>query len=104
MNFSFDMDNDQAAHLSSLDQKERVVVLQPVTMRIPNCHNIYCPSKLMPKRHVPYEEFIVRYAPEPRNIRICFDETYSLDTMIENSVMVTAYNCGLGCWYIVGSA
>ena len=73
-------------------------------MLIPNSYNIYSPSKLIPKREVSYSEFISRYAEEPRSIQVCFEDTCCEDILIKNSHQVTAYNCGLGCWYIVDQA
>jgi hypothetical protein len=83
--------------------QEGMVILQPVTMRIPNRHSVYSPSRLRPRKKVSYDEFLVRYANHPHGIRICFDETPSPATIFERSELVTAYGYGLDCWYIVVS-
>jgi hypothetical protein len=80
---------------------EGAVILQPVTMRVPNTHGIYSPSKLRPLKAVSYEEFLSCYAIHPRGIRICLDETASPATIFQKSKLITAYGFGLDCWYIV---
>jgi len=75
--------------------------LQPVAMRVPNRHHIYAPSKLASRKTIPYHEFLARYADHPRQIRICFAETYVVDEMLQQSEWLTAYSFGLDCWYIV---
>jgi len=77
------------------------VVLQPVTMRIPNSHGVYSPSRLRTPKVVSYDEFLKRYANHPTGIRVCFDEILSPATILERSELVTAYGFGLDCWYIV---
>lgn len=81
--------------------KERVVILQPVAIRIPNSHNVYSPSQLKPQKVLSYEEFLACYADRPKEIRVCFDEIPSLATIYEKSELVTAYGFGLDCWYII---
>jgi hypothetical protein len=79
------------------------VILQPITMRIPNCHGVYSPSQLRPPKVVSYREFLSRYANHPRRIQVCFDETPSPATIVERSDPITAYSFGLDCWYIVAA-
>jgi hypothetical protein len=79
------------------------VILQPITMRIPNCHGVYSPSQLRPPKVVSYEEFLARYADRPIGIWVCFDETPAPATINERSKLVTAYSFGLDCWYIVAA-
>jgi hypothetical protein len=81
--------------------QDGIVILQPVAMRIPNRHSVYSPSRLRSRRKVSYDEFLARYANHPYAIRICFDETPSPATIFERSELLTAYGCGLDCWYIV---
>ena len=78
-----------------------VVILQPITMRIPNNYDIYFPSKLRSKKEINYEEFLLRYADTPKKVRVCFDISPSLNAILQNSRIITAYNFGLDCWYIV---
>jgi hypothetical protein len=80
---------------------ERVVILQPIAMRVPNRYGIYSPSKLKPKREISYREFLSCYADHSRKIRVCFDETPSASTIFQRSELITAYGSGLDCWYIV---
>ena len=77
------------------------VILQPVTMRIPNSTGVYSPSQLRPVKEISYQEFLTRYADHPIGIWVCFDETPSSSTILERSVLTTAYGIGLDCWYIV---
>lgn len=82
---------------------KRIVILQPVVMRIPNSHNVYSLSQLRPKIEVNYEKFLSQYAKHPRGIRICFDEKSTPDTILQKAELVTAYGYCLDCWYIVVS-
>jgi hypothetical protein len=78
-----------------------MVILQPIAMRIPNSQGVYSPNKLEPQKEMRYEEFLSRYADNPRKIRVCFNETLSLDILLREAKLVTAYSFGLDCWYIV---
>ena len=86
---------------SKVQPKEGIVILQPVAMSVPNRHHIYGPSKLEPQKAIRYAEFLVRYADHPRKIRICFAETSSVEEMLRQANLVTAYSFGADCWYIV---
>lgn len=77
------------------------VTLQPVEQRIPNSLGIYSPSELRPKRIISKEKFLKWYAQYPIRMRICFDKTPSLDTMLQRSEEILAYSFGLDCWYVV---
>jgi hypothetical protein len=94
---------DEVRAADEVYSKDGVVILQPIAMRIPNTYNIYFPSKLEEKKTVRYEEFLARYSDQPKRIRICFDETSSIETMRQRSKLVTAYSCGLDCWYVIVS-
>jgi hypothetical protein len=83
--------------------KGGIVILQPITMRIPNSHGVYSPSKLRPPKLISHEEFLSRYANHPKGMRVCFDETLSPATIFERSELITAYGFGLDCWYIIVS-
>lgn len=95
--------SSQIERLTTNGSEERVVILQPIAMRIPNRQGIYSPSKLKPKKEVSYKEFLARYADHPRKIRICFVETPSPDMLLQRSEFITAYGNELDCWYIVTS-
>jgi hypothetical protein len=82
---------------------EKIVILQPITMKIPNKYGIYSPSKLSPQKEINYSEFLSKYADRPKKIRVCFDEAPSPDTILQRSEFITAYGYGLDCWYIVAS-
>jgi hypothetical protein len=86
-----------------IQPKRGTVILQPVAMRIPNSHGVYSPSQLKPLRIVSYEEFLTLYATHPRGIRVCFDESPTLTTILEQSELLTAYGLGLDCWYVVAA-
>jgi len=92
---------DEARLADEVHPKDGVIILQPMAMRIPNTDHIYSPSKLEEKKVVRYGEFLARYADQPRRIRICFDDISSLETMLQRAKLVTAYSCGLDCWYVV---
>lgn len=81
--------------------KEGVVVLQPLAMTVPNRHGIYSPSKLEPKKEISYKIFLAQYADYPQKIRVCFDEAFSSEALLQKSEWVTAYGFGLDCWYMV---
>ncbi|MFN8458974.1 MAG: hypothetical protein U0401_30705 [Anaerolineae bacterium] len=81
--------------------EDRIVILQPITMRIPNRHGVYSPSKFRAKKEIRYEEFLEQYADHSRRIRVCFDETPSSTTIFQRSELITAYGSGLDCWYII---
>jgi hypothetical protein len=79
-----------------------LVILQPIVMRVPNKYGIYSPSKLRPKKEVSYREFLLRYADHARIVRVCFQEELTSEKkMFQHSKLITAYNFGLGCWYVV---
>jgi hypothetical protein len=78
-----------------------MIVLQPVTLRIPNKQFVYSPSRLKACKKMSYREFLANYATCPRAIRVCYDEPPSIATLLERSEWVTAYGFGLDCWYIV---
>jgi hypothetical protein len=70
-------------------------------MRIPNSQGVYLPSKLRPKKKVTHKEFLYRYADHSREIRVCFDEAASSNTLLLKSELVTAYGFGFDCWYTI---
>lgn len=82
---------------------KRKVILQPISMRIPNNEGIYFRSKIRPLKEIAYEEFLSKYADHPQGIRVCFDETLSWSDSIQESELITAYGYGLDCWYIVAA-
>lgn len=94
---------EQAKTTNEIHSKERKVILQPITLRFSNEHNIYSVSKLKPRKLLNYRDFLSRYADHPRLVRICFfdEEPSSEDMMLQKSRLITAYNFGLGCWHIV---
>jgi hypothetical protein len=81
--------------------KEGTIILQPITMRIPNNQGVYSLSKLRPKKAVSYTEFWQQYARYAREIRVCFAETPSPDTLLQQSAWVRAYSLGWSGWYII---
>lgn len=96
----------QTGPLVSTDEsrlEKDIVILQPITIRIPNRQGIYSPSKLRPKITMNYERFLSRYADYPRKIRVCLDENPASATLFQRSVLVTAYGFGRDGWYIVVS-
>jgi hypothetical protein len=97
------MDNHPVEVTEKIYIKNDVVILQPITMRFPNCHGVHSLSKLKTQKEVSYKEFLTRYADRPRKIRICFDEIPSPDTLLQQSEFITAYGYELDCWYIVTS-
>lgn len=83
------------------DSEQRIVILQPIAMRIPNRHGVYSLDKLRPKKEINYREFLTEYSDQPRKIRVCFNEVLSPSTILQQSEFVTAYGYGLDCWYII---
>lgn len=81
--------------------KTRTVALQPVTMRIPNKWGVYSPSILRSEKQISYEEFVSVYAYNFLEIRVCFDNMPSADTIFERSELVKAYGFTRDGWYIV---
>ena len=78
------------------------VLLQPIILRFSNKHNVYSISKLKPQKLLSEKEFLSKYADYPRLVSVCFDEEVLSDEMMfQKSELITAYNFGLGCWYIV---
>ena len=88
-------------HAKSGSLSDQVVNLQPLAMRLPNRHGIYCPSRFEPKKAITYHEFLKNYADHPRRMRVCFDENPTSDTLLARSEIITAYGNGLDCWYCV---
>lgn len=81
---------------------EEEVILQPIILRVSNKHNVYSISKLKQQKLLTHKEFLSRYADHPKPVHVCFDEEVpSEDMMLQKSKLITAYNVGLGCWYIV---
>ena len=77
------------------------ITLQPVSMRIPTTRGIYQPSKLRPKKTIPYKEFLERYADYPIKMLVCFNDTTDYDTVNREAVVTTAYGYGLDVWYAI---
>lgn len=89
--------------MSVNELRNKQIVLQPLAMRVPNAHNVYSPTQLIPKKVMNPAEFLARYADHARSIRVCFDQTPSSDTIFERSENVTGYGFGFDCWYIIES-
>ncbi len=70
-------------------------------MTIPNIQNVYTPSKVLLQKTVSRQEFLLKYAEHPREIKVCFVETDSPEVLVKNTQRVTAYNPGMSCWYMV---
>jgi len=102
-NQPLELTTDEVCSEDEVYSKENIVILHPITMRIPNRHFVYSPSKLKPKKIISYEKFLERYADHPRKIRVCFDETLSFATIFQKSELVTAYGFGSNGWYIVAT-
>jgi hypothetical protein len=83
--------------------EDGTMILQPITMSIPNSCGVYSPSKLRSKKEISCEEFLTQYAHYSREIRVCFVENITPETLLQKSEFVTAYGFGLNCWYIVTS-
>jgi hypothetical protein len=95
--------SQECESVDKIRPKKGGVILQPVTMRIPNRYSIYSPSRLKPKIAVSYEEFLSQYAKYPRGIHICFDVIPTPDAILQRTKLITAYGFGLDCWYIVAA-
>jgi len=98
---SYVPESQQSEGVDQTCPRQRMVILQPIVMRIPNSRNVYSPSRLRPKKEISYNEFLAQYANQARGIRICFEETPSPATIFQRSELITAYSFGLDCWYIV---
>ncbi|MCK6628332.1 MAG: hypothetical protein L6R45_24540 [Anaerolineae bacterium] len=93
--------SNQPVSSTRTNSEQKVVVLQPIAMKIPNRHGIYSLNKLKPKKEINYGEFLTEYSDRPRKIRVCFNEVLSPSTILQQSEFVTAYGYGLDCWYII---
>jgi hypothetical protein len=91
----------QCEIINEIPSKRGMVILKPITMRIPNTYNVYSPSKLRSQKVVPYEEFLDQFANQPLGIRFCIDDPPCASTIFERSKLTTAYGFGLDCWYII---
>lgn len=96
-------ENGQFEVVQEAYPQESMVTLQPLAIRVFNSHGVYSPSKLRPKKEIGSEEFFARYANNSVEIRVCFDQEPSEDTILDRSVPVKAYGLGLDCWYIVAA-
>jgi hypothetical protein len=76
------------------------VILHPLAMRIPNSEGVYFLSELQPKKRISLKTFLSRYANCPQKIRVSFDTPASLDQLLHNSEIVTAYGFGAEGWYL----
>lgn len=74
----------------------KTVTLQPIAMRVPNRAGVYAPSRLLDTKKISENEFMSKFADNPRVIQVSFK-----DDGISNPQCITAYGRGLDCWYIV---
>ena len=85
--------------LTCPDKGGEMITLTPIAMITPSRRSIYAPSRLEQPRQISQADFLARYADNPRSILVSFAPDGASDPQ-----RVTAYGCGLDCWWIVGEA